>query len=294
MATHRIPVVFIHGLWLHSDSWKPWVELFRAAGYEAFNPGWPGDASTVEETRQHPERVANLSVADITEHHVRFVRELGTKPILIGHSFGGLIAQKLLGMGLASAAVAIDPAQFRGVLPLPFIQLKTVFPVLGNPANYKRAVSQTPEQFHEGFANAVPEEESNALHAKYTIPTPARPLFEAAFANLNWKTAARVDTRNPDRGPLLIIGGGRDATVPESVSRAEYRRYRKAPTVTDYKVFSDRGHSLVIDHGWREIAETALEWLARQRLAPTATGEEHFLGLDPAAASPPPPVPRTP
>ncbi|MFP2927783.1 alpha/beta hydrolase [Pyxidicoccus sp. 3LG] len=289
------PVVFIHGLWMHADSWKPWVELFRAAGYTPYNPGWPGDGDTVEETRQHPERLANRGIAELTEHHARFIRGLDTKPIVIGHSFGGLIAQKLLGMGLASACVAIDPAQFRGVLPLPLIQLKTVFPVLGNPANYKRAVSQTPEQFHQGFANAVPEEESDELHAKYAIPTPGRPLFEAALANLNWRTEARVDTRNPHRGPLLIIGGGLDATVPESVSRAEYRQYRKSPTVTDYKVFSDRGHSLVIDHGWKEVAESALEWLASHGLSPTTVvTEEPFAGVNPIAASPPPPVPRAP
>ncbi len=290
MATTRIPVVFIHGLWMHADSWKPWVELFRDAGYDAMNPGWPGDASTVQETREHPERVANIGIAEVTEHHARIIRSLDAKPIVIGHSFGGLIAQKLLGMGLARAGVAIDSAQMRGVLPLPYLQLKTALPVLGNPANYKRAVWQTPEQFHQGFANAIPEDESNALHAKYVIPSPGRPLFEAALANLNWKTAARVDTRNPDRGPLLLIGGGRDATVPESVSRAEYKLYRKAPTVTDYKVFDDRCHSLVIDHGWKEIAETALEWLASKALGPSsALGEVPFQG---ASQGPRPEGPR--
>lgn len=269
MPIARLPVVFIHGLWMHPDSWEPWADFFREAGYEPLHPGWPGDASTVEESRAHPERIANRSVVEITEHHARLLRSLDTKPIVIGHSFGGMIAQKLLGMGLAAAAVAISPAQMRGVLPLPFTQLRTALPVLGNPANYKRAVSQTPEQFHQGFANAVSEEESNELYAKYAIPAPARPLFEAAFANLNWKTGARVDIRNPDRGPLLIIGAGRDATVPEAVTRAEHHLYRKAPTVNDYKVFEDRGHSLVIDHGWQEIAQTALEWLKEQGLGPT-------------------------
>lgn len=287
MPTARLPVVFIHGLWMHPDSWKPWVDFFRAAGYEPLNPGWPGDSSTVEECRAHPERIANRNVAEITEHHARLLRSLDTKPLVIGHSFGGLIAQILLGMGLAAAAVAISPAQMRGVLPLPFTQLRTVFPVLGHPANYKRAVSQTPEQFHRGFANTVSEEESNELYAKYVIPAPARPLFEAAFANLNWKTGARVDIRNPHRGPLLIIGAGRDATVPELVTRAEHKLYRKASTVNDYKVFEDRGHSLVIDHGWKEIAETALEWLTSQGLGPNAArGERAFLGAPPASTSP--------
>jgi pimeloyl-ACP methyl ester carboxylesterase len=279
-------VVFIHGVWLHADSWKPWVELFRAAGYDAMNPGWPGYASTVEETRAHADRVANHGTAEVTEHYARIIRSLDSKPIVIGHSFGGLIAQKLLGMGLASAGVAIDSAQMRGVFPPSLVQLKTLLPVLGNPANYKRAVFQTPEQFHRDFANTVPEAESNALHAKYVSPGPGRPVFEAALANLNWKTAVRVDTRNPDRGPLLLMGGGRDAMVPEVVSRAEYKLYRKAPAVTDYKVFNDRGHSLVIDYGWKEIAETALEWLASKGLGPSAArGEVPLQGATPGPRS---------
>ncbi len=273
MASTRPTVVFIHGLWLHADSWKPWVELFRAHGYEALAPGWPGDSETVEETRAHPERLANKSLDEITEHYARILRELDTETVLIGHSFGGLIAQRLLGQGLASAAIAIDPAQFRGVLPLPFRQLRTALPVLGNPANYRRAVAQSPEQFRRGFANAVPEDEAKALHATYAIPAPARPLFEAALSNLNPNTSAKVDTHNPDRGPLLIIGGGRDATVPEKVTRAEAKLYRKSPTVTEYRVFGNRGHSLVVDHGWKEIADASLSWLAShgQPGAPAAT-----------------------
>jgi pimeloyl-ACP methyl ester carboxylesterase len=274
MTRDRAPVIFIHGLWMHADSWKPWVELFNSAGYEATAPRWPGEADSVEETRRYPERVANQSIENVTDHYVGIIRALGTKPILVGHSFGGLIAQKLLGMGLAAAAVAIDPAQIRGVLALPLAQLMTALPVLGNPANYRRAVSQTPKQFHEGFANAVSLEESNALHARYAIPAPARPLFEAAFANLNPLTGAQVNVRNPDRGPLLIIGGGKDQTVPEVVSRAAHQLYSKANTVNDYKVFSDRGHSLVIDKGWREIADAALQWLSSRGFGASLAASE--------------------
>src|SRR5712664_3451029 len=172
------PVVFIHGLWLHADSWKPWIELFRAAGYDPIAPGWPGDSPSVAESNAHPERIANVGIDDVVEHYAAIIRKLPAKPVVIGHSFGGLVAQKLLGIGLASAAVALDPAQIRGVLPLPLAQLKSAFPVLGNPFNYKRAVPQTPKQFHSGFANAVSEQESNALHAKYHIPAPGKPLFE--------------------------------------------------------------------------------------------------------------------
>ena len=254
------PVVFIHGLWLHADSWKPWIELFRAAGYNPIAPGWPGEPATVAESNAHPERLANVGIDDVVEHYAGIIRGLPTKPIVIGHSFGGLVAQKLLGMGLASAAVALDPAQIRCVLPLPLAQLKSAFPVLGNPFNYKRAVSQTLKQFQFGFGNAVSEQESNALHARYHIPAPGKPLFEAAFANVFPNTPAKVNTK-ATRGPLLITGGGKDHTVPESVSRAAYKLYRAAPSVTDYQVFPDRGHSLTVDSGWKEVANASLTWL---------------------------------
>ena len=206
-----------------------------------------------------------MGIDDVVQHYAKIMRALPEKPIVIGHSFGGLVAQKLLGMGLAAGAVALDPAQIRGVLPLPLAQLKSAFPVLGNPLNYKRAVPQTLKQFHSGFANAVSEQESNELHARYHIPAPGKPLFEAAFANVFPNTPARVDTK-AQRGPLLITGGGKDRTVPEVVSRAAYHLYRKSSAVTDYKVFPDRGHSLTIDSGWREVANASLSWLRSKGL----------------------------
>jgi pimeloyl-ACP methyl ester carboxylesterase len=254
------PVVFIHGLWLHADSWQPWVELFRELGYAPINPGWPGDSSTAAETVAHPDRLANIGVQQITDHYASIVRGLDRKPVVIGHSFGGLIAQKLLGQGLACGAVALDPAQFRGVLPLPLAALESAFPVLKNPANYKRAVPLTKEQFHAGFASAVSKAESDSLYDQYAIPGPGRPLFEAAFANFNPRTAVQVPVA-AERGPLLITGGGKDRTVPEVVTKAAFKRYGKSKTVTEYKVFPDRGHSLSIDSGWREVAEFSLRWL---------------------------------
>ncbi|PJJ61370.1 alpha/beta hydrolase [Compostimonas suwonensis] len=261
-TTQATPVIFIHGLWMHSSSWDNWVELFRANGFDAQAPGWPGDSATVAESNANPEAIAGVGIDQVVEHYAGVIRSLGSKPVLIGHSFGGLIAQKLLGMGLAVAAVAIDPAQIKGVLPLPFVQLKNALPVLGNPANRKRAVSQTPKRFHGGFANAVSEKESNELFARYAIPAPGRPLFEAATANFSSKSPAAVNV-HAVRGPLLIIGGGQDHTVPEVTSRAAFALYAKAPTVNEYRVFDDRGHSLVIDHGWREVADAALDFLAR-------------------------------
>jgi alpha-beta hydrolase superfamily lysophospholipase len=254
-------VIFIHGLWLHSTSWLPWVEHFRAAGYDAMAPGWPGEPRTVHEAREHPEAIAGLGVAAITEHYSAIIDTLRSKPVLIGHSLGGLIAQKLLGQGRAAAAVAIDAAQIRGVFRLPVTTFRAAFPVLRNPTQRTRAISLTREQFHYAFGNAIPMEESNDLHEHLAVPAPARPLFEAATANLRQRSPAWVNTRNTVRGPLLLVGGGRDHTVPASVTRATRRRYRNAPTVTELIEFADRGHSLVVDHGWREIADRSLAWL---------------------------------
>jgi non-heme chloroperoxidase len=260
MPPTKTPVVFIHGLWLHSSSWQNWVELFQAAGHPTYTPEWPGVASTVEETRAHPEAQAGKGLAEIIAVHADFLKSLDTKPIIIGHSFGGLIVQRLLGDDLAAAGVAIDPAQIKGVLPLPIAQLRSALPGLGNPLNYKKSVALTAKQFRYGFANAVSETESQQLFDAWTIPSPGRPLFEGAMANFNPHSPAKVDTHNNKRGPLLIVSGRQDHTVPDVVSRAAYKLYRHSTAVTELKQF-DRGHSLTVDSGWREIAEASLNWL---------------------------------
>jgi pimeloyl-ACP methyl ester carboxylesterase len=255
------PVVFIHGLWLHAESWKNWIDLFRGAGYEPIAPSWPGEPETVAEARAHPEGMAGKGVGEIADHYAKVVQSLATKPIVIGHSFGGLIAQNLLGRGLASAAIAIDAAPIKGVLPVPLSALRAVFPAIRNPANAKRAVPLTPEEFRYGFANAVSEQESADLYQRWAIPGPARPLFQVAFANFAPNSPAKVNTREASRGPLLLIAGERDHTVPPVVTRATLKQYRKSTAVTDFKVMPGRGHSLTIDSGWREVADTALGWL---------------------------------
>jgi pimeloyl-ACP methyl ester carboxylesterase len=262
----KTPVIFIHGLWVHSTAWQPWIEHFDAAGYDASAPGWPGDPDTVLGARANPEAIADKGIDDIAEHYAAIIKELPAPPILIGHSFGGMIAQKLLGQGLAAAAVAIDAAQIKGVLPLPLSALKSTLPVFKNPANRHRAVSLTGEQFRYSFGNAVSEEESQALFDRWSIPAPGKPLFEAAAANFNPHSPAKVDTANEVRGPLLLITGGKDHTVPESVTRATLKQYRHSDAVTDLLEFPDRAHSLTIDSGWREVADASLAWLQKQSL----------------------------
>jgi non-heme chloroperoxidase len=266
MNASSIPVVFIHGLWIHSDAWQPWVELYRSAGYNPMAPGWPGDGPTASATRENPAAVANQGIDDITDAYLDVIRRLPARPVVVGHSFGGLIAQKLLARGAAAAAVAIDPGQIKGVRPLPFAQIRSGLPVLSKPGNKKRAVSLTAKQFRYGFGNAVSEGESGALFDRFAIPGPGKPLFEASAANFKKSSPAAVDTGKRDRGPLLIIGGGKDHTVPEVVARAAYNLYSGSGAVTDYHVFPDRGHSLVLDHGWREIADYTLTWLSGQGL----------------------------
>jgi pimeloyl-ACP methyl ester carboxylesterase len=262
-ATGLQPVVFIHGLWLLPSSWDRWVTLFEEAGFTALTPGWPDDPDTVEEANAHPEVFANKSVGQVADHFDEVIRALDKKPIVIGHSFGGLLTQILAGRGLSVASVAIDPAPFQGVLPLPFSSLKSAFPVLGNPANRKRAVPLTYDQFRYGFANAVDEREAQALYEEFAVPAAGTPLFQAATANFNPWTEVKVDTKNPERGPLLIISGEKDNTVPWSIANASFKQQEKNPGVTEIVEMPGRGHALTIDSGWREVFDTALAFVQR-------------------------------
>ena len=260
------PVVFIHGLWLHATSWASWAELFRAAGYDPIAPGWPGDADTVEASRANPDSIADHGIDDVTRHYQAIIDKLPARPILIGHSFGGMIAEKLLGLDYGAAAIGIDAAQIKGVLPLPLSALHSTLPVFKNPANKHRAVSLTAEQFRYSFGNAVSPEESDALYERWAMPAPGKPLFEAAAANFSLHSPAKVNTANEGRGPLLLIMGGRDHTVPEAITKATVKQYRHSSAVTELEEFPDRGHSLTIDSGWREVAAGCLAWLAKQGL----------------------------
>ncbi len=271
-ASGHPPVVFVHGLWLLPTSWDRWATVFEEAGYAAVIPGWPDDPPSVEEANAHPEVFANKSVGQIADHFEAVIGRLTKSPAIVGHSFGGLLTQILAGRGLAAASVAIDPAPFRGVLPLPISALRSASPALHNPANRHRAIPLTYDQFRFAFANAVPEEEAKDLYETFAVPGSAVPLFQAAAANLNPWTEAKVDIKNPERGPLLIISGEKDHTVPWAIANASYKRQRANPNVTEILELPNRGHSLVIDNGWREVADTALKFLERFRERPPAAG----------------------
>jgi non-heme chloroperoxidase len=259
----HVPVVFVHGLWLLPSSWDRWADLFEKSGYVALTPGWPDDPETVEEATAEPEVFAKKSVGDVADHFDAIIRKLHKKPAIIGHSFGGLLTQILAGRGLAAASVAIDPAPFRGVLPLPISALKSASPVLKNPANRNRAVPLTYDQFRFGFANAVSEDEAKELYHTFAVPASGEPLFQAASANLNPWTEAKANSKNPDRGPLLIISGEKDNTVPWSIANASFKRQRRNEGVTEIVEMKDRGHALVIDSGWQDVADTALAFVQR-------------------------------
>jgi pimeloyl-ACP methyl ester carboxylesterase len=266
----RQTVVFVHGLWLLATSWEAWRSHFESLGYATLAPGWPDDPESVEEARAHPEVFAGKTVGQVTDHVADVIRLLDRPPVVIGHSFGGLITQKLAGQGLARGAVAIDPAPFRGVLPLPFSALRASAPVLTNPANYNRAVSLTFDQYRYAFANAVTADEAADLYRTYPVAAPGRPLFQAATANLDPRTEASVDVRRADRGPLLVISGEKDHIVPWAIAHASYKQQLKNPNPTEIVEILGRGHSLVVDSGWREVADTSAAFLARHGVGPDA------------------------
>ncbi|MDQ1537474.1 MAG: non-heme chloroperoxidase [Actinomycetota bacterium] len=259
----RVPVVFIHGLWLLPNSWDRWAALFEENGYAAIMPGWPDDPVTVEEANAHPEVFANKTVGQVADHYGAVIERLQERPAVIGHSFGGLLAQIVAGRGLSAATVAIDAAPFRGVLPLPITALKSAAPVLGNPANRHRAVPLTFDQFRFAFANAVSEEEAEQLYDTFCVPASGAPIFQAAAANLNPWTEAKVDSKDPERGPMLIVSGERDNTVPPSISEASYKKQQRNEGVTEFVEMPGRGHALTIDNGWREVAKIAVSFVQR-------------------------------
>lgn len=265
----RTPVVLIHGLWLLASSWEAWRTWLETQGYAVVAAEWPGEEPTVEAARAHPDAFAGLGIGEVTAHMVELAGALTRKPVVIGHSFGGLLAQQVAGRGLAAASVAIDPAPMRGVLPLPYSAIRASLPVLGNPANLNRTVALTFDQWVYAFANAVDEGEARDLYDTYHVAAPAKPIFQAASANIDPRSPLAVDTRNPARGPMLVITGEEDHIVPFAMSNATYKRQRKNRAVTELVEIPNVGHSLVIDSRWPQVAEAAYGFLTRHGHGPT-------------------------
>ena len=267
-ASRNTPVVFIHGLWLLPSSWANWVDFFTQAGYAPLTPDWPDDPETVEQARANPSVLARKTLKQVADHTIEIIRALDKKPVLVGHSTGGLLAQMLAGQGLAAATVAIDPGVFRGVLPLPVSVLKGVGPFLLNPLTRRRAITLTFDQFKFGWVNALDEKEAKQLYDTFHVAGSGIALVQMGNANINPWTESKVNTKNPARGPLLIIDGEKDHTVPWAIANAAYKRQRRNPAVTEIVKMPNRGHSLTIDHGWREVAQTSLDFV--KRFAPVA------------------------
>jgi pimeloyl-ACP methyl ester carboxylesterase len=263
-ASGNTPVVFIHGLWLLPSSWNNWVEFVEQNGYVGLTPDWPDDPETVEEARANPDVFAKKTLGQVADHTTDVIGRLIQKPVVIGHSTGGLLAQILAGRGLSAATVAIDPGPFRGVLPLPVSTLRVTAPVIRNPRNRSRAITLTFDQFRYGWTNAIEsDDEAKRLYDEFHVAAPAVALMQMANANVNPWTEAKVDTKNPDRGPLLIVDGEKDHTVPWAIANASYKRQKRNPGVTEIVAIPNRGHSLTIDSGWREVAQTALDFVKR-------------------------------
>src|SRR3954467_7481344 len=262
-ASGNTPVVFIHGLWLLPSSWANWADVFEDAGYAPLTPDWPDDPETVEQARANPDVLARKTLNQVADHTTSIIKALDKKPAVMGHSTGGLLAQMLAGRGLSAVTVAIDPGVFRGVLPLPASVLRGVGPFLVNPLTRGRAITLTFDQFTYGWANALDEKEAKELYETFHVAGSGISLVQMGNANLNPWTEAKVNTKNPDRGPLLIIDGEKDHTVPWAIANAAYKKQKHNEAVTEIEQIPDRGHALTIDHGWREVADKALAFIKR-------------------------------
>jgi len=262
-------IVLIHGLWMTPLSWEQWIERYGGRGYQVMAPAWPGLEGDIDQIRRDPSALENLGIAEILDRYDAIIRDLDAPPIIMGHSFGGAFTEILLDRGLGAAGVAIDAAGVRGVTKLPFSTLRSGFPILKSPANKHRAVPLTLEEFEYAFTNTMGGEESKAAYERYAVPGPGRVLWEGAFANFNPRTPLKLDFKNDDRAPLLLIAGGSDHVVPPAVDRQASRRFqRKSQALTEYKEFPGRSHFTIGQEGWEEVADYALDWAVEHAAAP--------------------------
>jgi pimeloyl-ACP methyl ester carboxylesterase len=255
-------IVLIHGLWLTPRSWEAWKARFEEGGHKVLAPAWPRMEGGVEDIRRDPSVMNGLGIAEIVDHYDRIIRGLEAPPVIMGHSFGGLVTELLLDRGLGAAAVGLSPAQVKGVLRLPPAQLRTVFPTLRNPANKNKTIELTPKQFRWAFTNTMSDEDAEAAYERYSVPGPGRVLFQAGLANFNPRAVTTIDSHKDDRAPLLVIGNTEDHTVPASVSRAAANRLGKSRAVVEYKEYAGRPHFPTAP-GWEAVADYALDWTTR-------------------------------
>jgi len=270
MTSRTNTIVLIHGAWMTPRSWDPFRGFCEQRGYRVLAPPWPRLEGEVEEIRRDPSAMAGLGMTEIVDSYEHVIRTLDEPPIIIGHSFGGLFVQMLLDRGLGAAGIAIDAAAPKGVWRLPFSQIRALSPVLLNPANVRRAVALSFEQFQYAFANTMTEREAREAFQLNAVPAPGRIVFQAGLANLNPRAASKVDYRNDRRAPLLLVAGGEDHIVPASVDRATLRKYRHSTARTDFVEFPGRSHLIVAQTGWEEVAEHALSWAQKHFAVPAA------------------------
>lgn len=260
--TAKGKIVFIHGLWMTPLCWEHFNGYFHEKGYDVMAPAWPGHEGGAEEIRENAATtLAGLGLAEIIEHYKKILLDLDELPILIGHSFGGLLVQILLDKGLAAAGVAIDSAPPKGVHTITFAELKSAFPVLSKLSNRHEAVGLNFEQFKYSFANTMSKEEARYAYDRYAIPDTGKVLFENISDDFKSDSPDTVDYNNNTRGPLLLIAGSEDHTVPAKVTKSNYGKYKHSSSVTDFKEFSGRSHSIIFQDGWQEVADYIQGWL---------------------------------
>jgi pimeloyl-ACP methyl ester carboxylesterase len=254
--------MLIHGAWLSSQSWETFAGYFRDKGYDVSAPEWPRKQGDVEQIRRETDAIKGLGLTEIVDHYEQQIEALAEQPILIGHSFGGLIVELLLDRGLARGGVAMSPAPPKGILVLPFSSLKAASPALAHPSRRHGVVPLTLEEFTFGFVNTFTPEDAKAAYEQYAVPESGQIFYEAGFANFRLHPPTEVHFKNEQRVPLLIVGATEDKTVPASVSKKQYEKYEKADVQTDYLEFEGRPHLMMAAEGWEEIAAAIESWIA--------------------------------
>jgi pimeloyl-ACP methyl ester carboxylesterase len=264
MASNNI--VLIHGLWTTPLAFEFWAHNYSERGYMVYAPSWPGMERDIRALRRTPDSFASLGLREITDHYERFVLALDEPPILVGHGIGGLVVQALLDRGLGICGVAVASAPIRGIWTLPYTKMRVVTPQLFKSRRSRRTVALTPAQFHYAFMNTSPREEAQRAFERYAVPGPRRVLFQAELANLNPFAETAINVRRNNRAPLLLIAASQDHLAPPSVVLANARAYRNSLATTEFREFPGRTHFIIVQSGWREVANYTLDWVRDQEL----------------------------